>query len=116
MSGLDIAMEAIFRVLSEDRRRFRRLPLWGKSSRCRLPYQWTCQFRAWIGFAGFLGIAPQETLSGSMHDRKSHAHARISIDSPKAAKIGGLNGGGRSLELTRLCFFSNANGLRPKNS
>jgi hypothetical protein len=55
--------------------RFRRLPLWGKSSACHLPYRWTCQFRARIGFAGFLGTAPQETLSGSMRDRKSREHA-----------------------------------------
>jgi hypothetical protein len=56
-------------------------PAWQASlpDRCRaiLPYRWTCQFRARIGCAGFLGIAPQETLSGSMRDRKSRAQARI---------------------------------------
>src|SRR3984893_18486627 len=59
----------------------------------RLPYRWTCQFRARIGFAGFLGIAPQETLSGSMRDRKSRAHAWIMSYSPKCPEIEGLNGG-----------------------
>jgi len=88
-------MEAILRVSNEDRRRFHKLPLWGKSSRSRPPDRWTCQFRARIGFAGFLQLVPPETLSGSMRDRKLRAHARISIDSLQTAKIGGLNGGGK---------------------
>jgi hypothetical protein len=37
-----------------------------------------------------------------MRNRKSRAHARISIDSPKAAKTGGLNGGWCSLLRTIL--------------
>jgi hypothetical protein len=35
-----------------------------------------------------LAIRPPETFSGSMRDRKSRAHERISIDYPKTAKIG----------------------------
>jgi hypothetical protein len=70
-------------------------PCGAKSSRCRLPYRWTGQFRARIGFAGFSGIAPQETLSGCMRERESHA--RISIDSPKPAKIDGLNRGAQGI-------------------
>jgi hypothetical protein len=65
----------------------------GQIHRCRLPCRWTCQFRARIGFAGFLGIAPQETLSGSMRDHKSRAQARFSSDSPMSTKSAGLNGG-----------------------
>jgi hypothetical protein len=69
-------MEAILRVFSEDRRALPQAALLGgKSSRYRLPYRWNCQFRARRGFAGFLGIAPQETLSASMSDRKSRRTA-----------------------------------------
>src|ERR1700682_1565590 len=86
-------MEAILRILSEDRRRFRRLPLCGKSSRFRPPYRWSCQFRARIGFAEFRRLAPPRTLAGSMRDRKSHAHAPVLRDSLISPKGGGLNGG-----------------------
>ena len=68
-------------------------PKRGKLFRSRPPHRRTCQFRARIGFAGFLGIAPQETLSGSMRHRKSPAHSRFASDSPRCPKCEGLCGG-----------------------
>jgi hypothetical protein len=68
-------MEAILRFLSEDRRPFRRLPLWGHIVPMPLALPMDLPISRPDGFAGFLGIAPQETLSGSMRDRKSRAHA-----------------------------------------
>jgi hypothetical protein len=50
--------------------------------RRRLPCRWTWQNRTGIGFAGILRLVSPETFSGSMRDRKSHAHARILRNSP----------------------------------
>ena len=44
-----------------------------------------------------------ETLSGSMPDRKSHAHVPILRDPPMIPLCDGLNGGGPSLLRTALC-------------
>jgi hypothetical protein len=44
-------------------------------------------------FADFWPLVPPETFSGSIHDSKSRAYARISIDSPMSAITEGLNGG-----------------------
>src|ERR1019366_6390782 len=84
-----------------------------------VPYGWTCQFRDRIDFAGFFGIAPPETLSGSERDRKSRAHARFSSDSPRCAKTEGLNGGAegchiRAKRLAKTAYiFNNCRELPP---
>jgi hypothetical protein len=49
--------------------------------------------RTGIGFARFWRLAHKEAFSGSACDRKSRAHARISIDSPRRPKTEGLYGG-----------------------
>jgi hypothetical protein len=43
-----------------------------------------------------IDLAPPEPLSGPCVDRKSRAHARISIDSPGRPKTEGLEDGGPS--------------------
>jgi hypothetical protein len=53
----------------------------------------TCQFRARIVFAGFSGLALPESFSGSIRDRKSHAHAPILRNSLMIPLCDGLNGG-----------------------
>ncbi len=50
--------------------------------------------RTGIGFAGFLRLAPPETFSGSLRDRKSRAHAPVLRDSRTIPLCGGLDGGG----------------------
>ena len=69
--------------------------------RCRLQYRWTCQFCSRRGFAGFSRLAPLETFSRSMRDRKSHAHAPILRDSPISTKTEGLNGGASRIRTLR---------------
>ncbi len=82
------------------------------------------QNRAWIGFAGFCGFGPR-AFSGSMHDRKSRAHARISSDSqrcpnPQRLRCGEgqiLNPGAAikvSLSYATPDAFREASGLRGK--
>ena len=60
-------------------------------------HPWTQQNRARIGFAVFPLSAPPEPLSGSMRNRKSRGHARISIDSPTSTKTDGLDGGAEGI-------------------
>jgi hypothetical protein len=48
-------------------------------------------------FAGFYGFGLPRAFSGSMHDCKSRAHARISSDSPIGPKTDGLDGGAEGI-------------------
>jgi len=58
---------------------------------------WNHPNPARIGFGDFLRLGPPETLSGSVRNRKSPAHARISSDSPINTKTGGLDGGAEGI-------------------
>jgi len=62
-------------------------------SRIHGEFLWAWQNRARIGFGGFRLFAQPKAFSGSMHDRKSRAHARISTDSLACPKILRLDGG-----------------------
>jgi hypothetical protein len=56
------------------------------------PGHWKCAPITETGLADFWPLLPPETFSGSIHDRKSRAHARISSGSPGCPKPEGLDG------------------------